>query len=64
MENGPQLLAGLLTGLQGQGRAPNTINLRKAYTDYAVNERSSGNAPLSFEEWAKTNYPDMPIIGQ
>lgn len=48
----------------GQGRAPNTIRLRKMYTDYASTEQQTGNQPLSFEEWAKVNYPDYKILNQ
>jgi hypothetical protein len=49
---------------QGQGRAPNTIKLRKNYNAYAVEAQSNGEQALPFEEWAKMNYPDMKILSQ
>jgi len=49
---------------QSQGRAPNTIKLRQMYNDYKINEESAGNQSLSFEDWAKQNYPDMKILSQ
>lgn len=47
---------------QGQNRAPNTIRLRKIYTDYATETASRGDKPMGFEEWAKVNYPDLKIL--
>lgn len=53
----------LLTAMnQGQNRAPNTIKLRKAYNDYAIEAQSNGQTPMPFEQWAKINYPDMQIV--
>jgi len=48
---------------QGQNRAPNTIRLRKMYTDYSTDAQSKGDQPLPFHEWAKTYYHDMKILG-
>jgi len=49
--------------VRDQGRAPNTINLRKMYNDYVLDmQTSGGETPLKFEEWAAKNYPQMEII--
>lgn len=54
-----------LTGLStGQGRAPNTVKLRAQYNKYAIAQQESGQEPMSFEAWAKENYPDMKILEQ
>lgn len=47
---------------QAQGRAPNTIKLRKLYTDYAFQTQERGETPLDFEQWARMNYPDQYIL--
>lgn len=48
----------------GQARAPNTIRLRKLYTDYVTDTSNKGEQPMSFEDWAKVNYPDFKILNQ
>ena len=48
----------------GQGRATNTIDLRNKYNEYAMDMQSSGEQPMSFEEWAAANFPDQAILNQ
>jgi len=54
----------LVTASQGQNRAPNTIVLRKHYNNYVIDTQSNGGTPMSFDQWAKANYPDMKILNQ
>jgi hypothetical protein len=44
------------------GAAPNTIKLRQVYNQYAIDANDRGEPLMSFEDWARTNYPDMPIL--
>lgn len=48
----------------GQGRATNTIQLRQMYTDYAAQMQESGQEPMSFEQWAESQFPDQKILNQ
>lgn len=48
----------------GQGRAPNTLQLRNLYTNYAVEAQSQGQQPMDFETWAMQNFPEKPILNQ
>jgi hypothetical protein len=41
----------------------NTIKLRKKFTEFVIQEQVAGNPTPSFHEWAKKNYPDVPILG-
>lgn len=48
----------------GQSRAPNTVELRKKYTEYLAETMGKGETPDEFETWAKKNFPDQKILNQ
>ncbi len=54
-------LADLFTG---QNRAPNTIQLRNLYNNYAIDAQTNGKAMLPFEQWAEQYYPNQKILTQ
>jgi len=55
-----------IMGLLGQfqGRAPNTISLRKEYGRLMAEAQMNGQGLPPFEQWVAENYPDMKILNQ
>jgi hypothetical protein len=49
---------------KGQGRATNTIKLRKAYNQYVIDASTRDETPVPFQDWARSMYPDMKILEQ
>lgn len=64
MSKSPGSQFGLGIGEAGQGRAPNTLQLRNLYTEYATQMQSQGQQPMDFESWAGQQFPGKPILNQ
>lgn len=56
MQQGPDMM--------GQGRAPNTLQLRNMYSEYAIQQQSAGQQPMDFETWAGQMFPGKQILNQ